>query len=224
MTARLPDAYFADMYSRATDPWQLADRWYERRKYAITMAMLPAPRYRHAFEPGCSVGVLTGHLAERCDAVTAIDVAQRALDATADRLLALGHRDRVTLRRASLDEPWPAAEFDLVVLSEVAYYLSAGHLRGVLDREVPRLATGTTVIAAHWRHPVADYPLTGDAADAVITATRGLTTSARYVDDDVVISILTNGIGRSVAAASNVPGALGVTSAEAVSDGCAPAD
>ncbi len=109
LTARLSDAYFDRMYSESADPWQLQSRWYERRKYAITLALLPYARYRHAFEPGCSVGVLTEQLAEpvrprhrhrrrrwrrwtppiagSCDA---------------------GCRERVTLLQASLDEPWPS--------------------------------------------------------------------------------------------------------------------
>ena len=41
MTGRLPDAFFKAMYAESYDPWRLADRWYEQRKYAITMAMLP---------------------------------------------------------------------------------------------------------------------------------------------------------------------------------------
>ena len=81
MTGRLPDAFFEAMYVESPDPWRLADRWYEQRKYAITMAMLPAARYRHAFEPGCSVGVLTEQLTGRCDHVTATDVAAAALKA-----------------------------------------------------------------------------------------------------------------------------------------------
>ena len=44
------------MYSQSGDPWELGTRWYEQRKYAITLAMLPNERYAHAFEPGCSVG------------------------------------------------------------------------------------------------------------------------------------------------------------------------
>ncbi len=86
VTARLPDAYFDRMYEGSADPWQLQDRWYEQRKFAITMALLPHPRYRHAFEPGCSVGVLTGLLAARCDHVTATDVAPAAIDAARERL------------------------------------------------------------------------------------------------------------------------------------------
>ena len=38
MTTRLPDAYFDRMYAASADPWQLQERWYERRKFAITLA------------------------------------------------------------------------------------------------------------------------------------------------------------------------------------------
>jgi SAM-dependent methyltransferase len=202
---RLPDSYFEDMYTTSGDPWQLADRWYEQRKYAITMAMLPDARYRHAFEPGCSIGTLTELLAQRCDHVTAVDIADGAL-ATADaRLRASGCRDRVTLMRSSLDTPWPPVPFDLVVLSEVAYYLDADLLAEVLCRECAH-RPGLTVVAAHWRHAVAEYPLTGDAANDVIAATPGLTSLGRYRDSDVVVEVFGAGAA-SVAAREGVPGA-----------------
>ncbi|MDT5340789.1 MAG: hypothetical protein QOD90_6294 [Mycobacterium sp.] len=200
---RLPDRYFDDVYAAARDPWKLADRWYERRKYAITMAMLPDERYRHAFEPGCSIGVLTEQLVARCDHVTACDVAQAALDATGERN---GGRRNLTLLRSSLDADWPRGDFDLVVLSEVAYYLSEPTLRRVLDRECARLATGATIVAAHWRHAVSDYPLSGDRANALITATADMTGVARYCDDDVVIDVLQKGRADSVAVRTGVPG------------------
>lgn len=79
MTSRLPDAYFDTMYDASADPWDLRTCWYERRKYAITLSMLPHRRYRHAFEPGCSIGTLTERLTERCEVVTATDVALAAL-------------------------------------------------------------------------------------------------------------------------------------------------
>ena len=207
MTARLPNSYFDDKYAEAKDPWQLEERWYERRKYAITLAMLPHPRYRHAFEPGCSIGVLTEHLTGRCDHVTATDVAAAALDAADRRLVEAGSRERVNLLRNSLDEPWPAMHFDLVVLSELGYYLEAAELRTVLDREVARLARGTIVIAAHWRHRVDDYPITGDRANDVIGATPGLHHLGGYRDADVVIEVFDTGPPLSVAARTGVPGA-----------------
>lgn len=201
---RLPDEFFDDMYAASRDPWQLADRWYEDRKYAITMAMLPAERYRHAFEPGCSVGVLTEKLVARCDRVTSCDVAQAALDATRARI---GTSAALTLCRSSLDASWPDQDFDLVVLSELAYYLHADTLRQVLDRECARLADATTVVAAHWRHPVEEYPLTGDEANSVICATGDLNQVASYRDDDVVIDVLQKGPTQSVAVRGAVPGA-----------------
>src|SRR6202042_344076 len=108
-------------------------------------------------------------------------------DATPRRVLRAGCRERVTLLRGSLDAPWPSAGYDLVVLSEVCYYLDPAVLREVLDREVPRLGRGATVLAAHWRHPVADYPMTGDHANDVIAATGGLYHLGGYRDTDVVI-------------------------------------
>lgn len=199
--------YFDRMYADADDPWQLSSRWYEQRKYAITMSLLPARRYRQAFEPGCSIGTLTELLSQRCDHLTSMDVAAAAL-ATADgRLSAAGCRDQVSLVHGALDEPWPAGPFDLVVLSEVAYYLDADLLAEVLRRERPRWADGATVLAAHWRHPVADYPITGDQVHEIIAATAGLVSVGRYRDDDVVIEVFDTGDGTSVAAREAVPGA-----------------
>src|ERR1700755_2554342 len=78
----LPAAYFDAMYQAAADPWGFEDRWYEQRKYAISLAQLPAARYRSAFEPGCSVGVLSRLLASRCDTLLSCDVAAAAGSAT----------------------------------------------------------------------------------------------------------------------------------------------
>jgi hypothetical protein len=123
------------------------------------------------------------------------------------RLAAAGCRDRVSLLQGALDEAWPAGPFDLVVLSEVAYYLDAPLLTEVLLREVPRLAPGATVLAAHWRHLVDDYPIGGDQVHEIISATPGLTSIGCYRDDDVVIEAFDTGEGLSVASRENVPGA-----------------
>jgi SAM-dependent methyltransferase len=207
VTTRLPDAYFDRMYAGAEDPWELSTRWYEQRKYGVTLALLPRRRYRHAFEPGCSIGILTELLALRCDQVTAVDVADVAVRTTDVRLRAAGLRGQVTLARASLDDAWPPGPFDLLVLSEVAYYLEADALATVLRRECRGLQPGATIVAAHWRHAVADYPLTGDEAHAVIADTPGLTALGCYRDRDVVIEVFDNGDGQSVAARDEVPGA-----------------
>lgn len=55
------------MYAASDDPWGFDDRWYERRKYALTLAILTRPTYTCAFEPGCANGALTELLQARCD-------------------------------------------------------------------------------------------------------------------------------------------------------------
>jgi SAM-dependent methyltransferase len=203
--SRLPDDYFDQLYSRAADPWDLGTRWYEQRKYAITLALLPRQHYRHAFEPGCSIGVLTALLTERCAAVTATDVVPSALDSARQRLDGIGRRDQVAFLQQSLDDPWPPGPFDLMMLSEVGYYLAPDALRSTLDRECPRLAAGATVVAAHWRHRVDDYLMTGDRVNEIVAETAGLHSIAAYRDADVTIDVFDTADSASVAARTGVP-------------------
>ena len=97
----LPGDYFDAMYQAASDPWGFEDRWYEQRKYAISLALLPERRYRNAFEPGCSIGVLTRMLAGRCDRLLSCDVAEAAVRAAARRTAGPAARPR----RAAPDPP-----------------------------------------------------------------------------------------------------------------------
>ena len=98
--------YFDAMYQAASDPWGFKDRWYEQRKYAISLAQLPSARYRSAFEPGCSIGVFTHLLARRCDALLSCDVAAAAVHAAAGRTRDLPH---VRVEQRDVSRHWPAA-------------------------------------------------------------------------------------------------------------------
>lgn len=184
----LPPDYFDAMYAGSPDPWGFTDRWYEERKRALTLAALPARRYRRALEPGCSLGVLSAELARRCDAVVSTDVAPAALERAAARVPAT-----VELRRWALGDPWPEGTFDLVVLSEVGYYLEAPALERALAGAVGALDDGGTLLACHWRHPVADYPLSGDAVHAAIAATPGLARLGGWHDEDVLVEVWEKG-------------------------------
>lgn len=89
-------------------------------------------------------------------------------------------------------------------------------MRDTLDRECRTLADAT-VIAAHWRHPVADYLMPGDGVHRVISDTAGLHHLGRYRDSDVVIDVFDTATGASVAQRTRVPGV-------ATSAGPEPAD
>lgn len=179
----LPAGYFARMYERADDPWGFAQRWYEQRKYALTLAALPDPSYRAGLEVGCSVGVLTARLAQRCDRLLALDVSERALAAARTRV-----PSTVELRRAAVPDGWPAGTYDLVVLSEVLYYLDPADLERVLDLAERDLAPDGVVVACHWRHPVADYPQTGDAVHEA--AGRRWPRLSRVEEADLLLDVL----------------------------------
>jgi cyclopropane fatty-acyl-phospholipid synthase-like methyltransferase len=151
--------YFEGVYAGADDPWSLATRWYERRKYALTIAALPHQRYSRGLEVGCSIGVLTSLLAERCDELLAVDVAASAVRSASKRTAELPH---VRVEQREVPAAWPEGHFDLIVLSEVLYYLGADDAHELVTQASAAIEAHGTLVAVHWRHPVADYPRSGD--------------------------------------------------------------
>ena len=86
--------HFEARYAADPDPWDFETSAYEHDKYERTLAALGDRRYARAFEAGCSIGVFTAMLAERCDALLAVDIAQAAVDAARERLAAARPRAR----------------------------------------------------------------------------------------------------------------------------------
>ena len=182
----LPVEYFDRMYAADPDPWGFGSRRYEQRKYAVTLAALPRARYRSAFEPGCSIGVLSAGLAQRCDSLLASDLTDAAV-ATASHRLAGQPGVRVERRR--LPEEWPSGQFDLVVLSELGYYLDQGALDRLVDASIGGLEPGGDLILVHWRHPVADYPLDGDTVHAAFAGRPGIERTVEHVEADFRLDV-----------------------------------
>jgi predicted TPR repeat methyltransferase len=183
--ARTPRSYFEDLYRDDGDPWDFATSAYEARKYAITLASLPDDRYRRAFEPGCSVGVLTEQLAARCESLLAVDHMDEAVTAARSRTRGCAG---VTVERRTVPEQWPEGPFDLVVLSEVAYYFDGDGLCKLLASATSSMAAGAVMVAVHWRGPT-DYPLSGDQAHAIIEATPGLVELVHHLEDPFVLDL-----------------------------------
>jgi predicted TPR repeat methyltransferase len=197
----LPPAYFEAMYADSADPWGFASRWYERRKYALTLAALPRERYARGFEPGCSIGVLTALLATRCDSLLATDVAAAAV---AGARQAVAAYDWVDVAELAVPHDWPEGGFDLIVLSEIGYYLDADDLEVLLDRTVASLEPGGTLAAVHWRHPVADYPLRGDDVHDLLASTPDLHRLVRHEEADLILEIFEAAPAMSVAKRSGL--------------------
>ena len=194
--ASLTAGFFDDFYAGSVDPWGFETRWYEARKRAVTLAALPLAHYGATLELGCSIGVLSRELADRSDTLLATDINEQALTVARDRLEGL---PGVTVERRALPAEWPAGTFDLVVLSEIGYYCSPADLAVLLERCRQSLAPGGTLVACHWRHPVGEYPLSGDEVHAALAALPGLERTVQHLERDFVLEVYEPGPAPSVA-------------------------
>jgi SAM-dependent methyltransferase len=145
-----PD-YFEQLFSDSDDPWSFRTRWYEKRKRELTLASLPRQHYQRILEPGCANGELSARLAERCDSLLCQDLNDKAVKLTKSRL---SHYHHVRVEQARMPEDWPSGEFDLIVLSEVGYFLDPGEWAQVIEKTLHSLSPDGAVLACHWLHPI----------------------------------------------------------------------
>lgn len=187
-----PRAHFQRLYQQDADPWKVRLRWYEQRKRGLLLACLPQQRYHSVFEPACGNGELTAALAQRAERVLASDLSAEAVALTRHRLLreSAGDSARVTIRQQCMPDEWPAgAAFDLIVISEMAYYLDEQALLRLRRCCVAGLADGGTLAMCHWRRPFADRRLNTDSVHTVFDATPGLHRLLRHCEDDFLLDV-----------------------------------
>lgn len=165
--------HFERLHSEHPDPWNFETSEYERAKRDATLAALPRERYASALEIGCSIGVLTALLAERCERLLALDVAEAALAGARARCGGLPH---VTFARLDVRHEFPEGSFDLIVLSEVGYFWSRRELSRVRRRIVNHLAGHGHLLLVHWTGPIPESPasVSGDEVHESFVRASGL--------------------------------------------------
>ena len=177
-TSAYSESYFDALYNDNTDPWQYQTRWYEKRKRDICLAILPQSQYNNAIELGCGNGVLSELFAQRCQALVSIDGNQRAVQLAKERLAELSHvkviqgvvpNRLLNLKEAiieasplSNDTPTIEPAFDLIVISEILYYLSPNDIDTVIAWTQQNLAIGGTLLCCHWRYAIDGFTMTGE--------------------------------------------------------------
>ncbi|QEA38267.1 class I SAM-dependent methyltransferase [Pistricoccus aurantiacus] len=177
---------FARLYATHRDPWGYERHWYESRKRALTLAMLTRRHYPRIFEPGCSIGVLSEALVERCDAFLGWDVSASAIDAAKRRLQGY---PQARLECHALPEAWPQGRFDLIVFSELGYFLDRAGLRRVIEQVSRSLAPDGELLACHWRHPIEGGELGGDEVHRQLARQLGLPCLARHREKDLLLEL-----------------------------------
>ena len=161
-------AYFDRIYAASDDPWHFRSSPYEREKYAATLAALPSRQFGAGLEIGCSIGELTRLLAQRCDTICGLDIAASPLAVAHARCADLPH---VSFIRANVPQDWPSGRYDLIVLSEVLYFLSHDDRDAVARLACHALTRNGVVLLVNWLGN-ADNPSSGDeAAEGFVAAT-----------------------------------------------------
>jgi SAM-dependent methyltransferase len=198
MSAAALDQHFENLYRGDDDPWQVRERWYEQRKRALVLASLPRRRYRNGYEAGCGNGEMTVALARRCDHLLAADASSEALRAAHLRLQeeesgGLTTR-RIELAQQRLPVDWPRREqpFDLIVVSELAYYLSSADLGLLVAHCVGSLAPQGTLVLCHWRPDFADRLISTDEVHGAFAAAPALHRLARHEEDDFILDVFSD--------------------------------
>ena len=173
--------YFDALYNDNNDPWQYQTRWYEKRKRDMCLAVLPQAEYVNAIELGCGNGVFSELLAHRCQNLLSIDGNYQAVQLAKQRLANFSGlkvlqgvipsalytlNESVQNAYLSLDNSNPSQpinlKYDLIVISEILYYLSLADIETVMTWIEQNLAVGGTLLCCHWRYEIEGFKMTGE--------------------------------------------------------------
>jgi SAM-dependent methyltransferase len=185
--ASVSGEHFIGLYLAKDDPWDLATKWHGQREYAVTVASLPRRRYRSCYEPGCSIGLLTRMLAARCDELLAVDCVGTAVEQAREAVRDLAH---VRVKRATLPAELPDATFDLIVIGDLLYYLSAEDLDALLDGLVARLEPEGDIVAVHFRDREHGGNYDGFNVHAALAGRPGLERRVHHEDEWFLLDVL----------------------------------
>lgn len=180
-------AHFEALYEGNADPWQVRTSWYERRKRTVLLASLPRERYRCAWEPGCSLGHVTAELAQRCDRLLSSDISPRAI-AAARQLVGGDHVTIEVAQTPSQPPDLPPGSCDLVVLSELLYYLPDTARAATVELAIRLLEPGGHLVVAHWRDHPDDAHCSGEKANAEAVAAVG-PTLVHHLDEHFILDV-----------------------------------
>lgn len=113
---------FNMLFRLARDPWQYSSS-YEQWKYEQELQLLPPIPFSQALELGCAEGIFTVKLAARVKQLVAADIASVAL-MRANQRCVLQQCENVQLIQFDItQDELPLERFDLIVCSEVLYYV-----------------------------------------------------------------------------------------------------
>lgn len=111
-------------------------------------------------EIGCSTGYLSQALCQKGVQVLALDVSPVAVSQAASRV---GDSAPITFRHAEIPDDWPRGEFDLIVFSEVLYFMTVEEI-GLCSKLAHKcLASNGYCLLVNWTGN-SNLPISGQEA------------------------------------------------------------
>jgi len=159
--------HFDRLFAANPDPWNYGCSSYEQGRHAETVSALGDRRFRRAWEAGTAGGALAERLLPLCEMLVATDASPRATAIARERL-----GDRADVRCMRLPQDAPEGLFDLILLSDMLYYLG---LDGVIEAAAlcrDRLLPGGLLIVVSWLGET-EAALTGEESAEALLACIG---------------------------------------------------
>lgn len=147
-----PDG-FERKFRETIDPWDYSGSAFEARKRRVLLRACGTGPYGRGLELGCAIGETSRELARICLRLVALDSSPTALREARRRNAGDA---RIAFAEAVLPADFPAGRFDLIVVSELVYYLKPRDLRRLMERVVAATAPGGRVVLLHHTVPFAD--------------------------------------------------------------------
>jgi protein-L-isoaspartate O-methyltransferase len=177
---------FEARYRADPDPWGYLASEYERSKYAATLEACGPGPFACALELGGSIGVFSAMLAPRCQRLVTVDVSPTAVASARSNLV--GHAAAEPIVGA-IPSAVPRLAYDLVVASEILYYLSDDELAGTVSLLQCTMVAGATLVAVHWRPPGPERPRDAVQAHAALANAPWLTRVHEGGTDDYLLEV-----------------------------------
>jgi LmbE family N-acetylglucosaminyl deacetylase len=159
-SAAIPATHFDILFSQSDDPWGYRDLPYEWDRFDQTLKMLQGQHFKRALELGCANGELTRRLAPLCASLLSVDHSVKAVEHARPLVADIRH---VNVVCASIPKGTPHGLFDLIVLSDMLYYLGFDGVAELISQLNYRSMPGTALLMANYLGAT-DTALTGEMA------------------------------------------------------------
>ncbi|MBO9534749.1 MAG: methyltransferase domain-containing protein [Solirubrobacteraceae bacterium] len=178
---------FEARFGSDPDPWGFETSDYEAAKREATIRACRPLVGKHVLELGSANGVLAADLARSCAQLVAVDAVPAAAERARERLRRAPHAMVVV---GLIPHAVPVATYDVVVASEILYYLDDEAYASTLGRMETWLAAGGRVVAVHWRPPGTERPRSATDVHEDLARLPFLRLRETADTDDYLLSVL----------------------------------